>query len=113
MRPLIFISSSQKDLRRLPKVAQDDIGYALYEAQIGRLSRHAKPMTGFGSGVFEIALEIKDGAFRAAYVVRLYRAVYVLHVFQKKSKSGIATPKPDLSFIRERLKDAEEIDTAD
>lgn len=113
MRPLIFIASSQNDLRCLPKKAQDDIGYALYEAQIGGLSRFAKPLKGLGSGVFEVALELQEGAFRAAYVVRLYRAIYVLHVFQKKSKSGIATPKPDIALIRERLKDAEQIDQAD
>lgn len=113
MRYVVFISSSQKDLRRLPRTAQDDIGFALYEAQIGTLSKLAKPLHGFGSGVFEIAVQNRDGAFRAAYVVRLRKAVYVLHVFQKKSKSGIATPKPDLKLIAERLKDAEELDKAD
>ena len=43
---------------------------------------------------------------RAVYTVRFREAVFVLHVFQKKSKRGIATPKPDLDLIRERLKAA-------
>lgn len=113
MRDVVFISSSQKDLRGLPIAVQNDIGFALYEAQIGNLSQYAKPLHGIGSGVFEIAVQNRDGAFRAAYVVRLRKAVYVLHVFQKKSKSGIATPKPDLKLIAERLKDAEELDKTD
>jgi phage-related protein len=111
MRQLLFVSSADRDLRRLPKIARDEIGFALYEAQTGGISRFAKPLKGFGSGVFEIALEVHEGAFRAAYVVRLSQGVYVLHVFQKKSKRGIATPQPDIALIRERLKYAEEFDT--
>ena len=70
----------------------------------------AKPLKGLGPGVFELVLEQQGSAYRAAYVVRLRNAVYLLHVFQKKSKSGIATPRPDIALIRERLKHAEEID---
>ena len=36
------------------------------------------------------------------------RAVFVLHMFQKKSKRGAATPKADIDLIRERLKVAEQ-----
>lgn len=96
----------------MPREAQRVIGFALHEAQLGQFSRFAKPLHGFGSGVFEIAMESKDGAFRAAYVIRLRKAIYVLHVFQKKSTSGIATPRPDLNLIAERLKSAEELDKA-
>ena len=50
-----------------------------------------------------------DGdTFRAVYTVRFGEVVYVLHVFQKKSKRGIATPKKELELIRKRLKLAEE-----
>lgn len=113
MRQVVFIAQSQKDLRGLPKDAQRDIGFALHKAQIGELPHDAKPLHGFGSGVFEIVADNRHGAFRAAYVIRLRKAVYVLHVFQKKSKSGIATPKPDLNLIAERLKRAEELDKND
>jgi phage-related protein len=40
--------------------------------------------------------------------VRFEEAIYVLHVFQKKSKRGIATPKADIDLIRARLKAAKE-----
>lgn len=112
MRPLLFVSAARKELLKLPDAAQDEIGFELYGVQLGKVPRHAKPLKGFGSGVFEIAIELMEGAFRAAYVVRLRNAIYVLHVFQKKSKSGIATPKSDIDLIRERLKHAEEIDAA-
>ena len=50
-----------------------------------------------------------DGdTFRAVYTVRLAKAVYVLHAFQKKSKRGIATPKAELDLINQRLKRARE-----
>jgi phage-related protein len=38
--------------------------------------------------------------------VRLVDRVFVLHVFQKKSKQGSATPKADVDLIRRRLKQA-------
>jgi phage-related protein len=40
--------------------------------------------------------------------VRFREAIYVLHVFQKKSKRGIATPEHEMALIRERLKRARE-----
>lgn len=112
MRPVIFISRSRKDLLSLTKLARKEIGFALYDVQRGVFPHFAKPLHGLGSGVFEIAIELEQGAFRAAYVVRLRNAIYVLHVFQKKSKRGIETAKADIALIRERLKNAEEIDQA-
>ena len=49
----------------------------------------------------------EGGAYRAVYTVKFAEAVFVLHCFQKKSKSGIATPKTDMDIIRARLKVAE------
>lgn len=31
-------------------------------------------------------------------------SIYVIHAFQKKSKSGIATPRAEIDVIRQRLK---------
>lgn len=110
MRPLVPVFSALKDLRALPDAARVRIGRALYLAQYGAMPDMAKPLKGFGSGVFELVIEQHGSAYRAAYVVRLRNAVYLLHVFQKKSKSGIATSKLDINLIRERLKHAEELD---
>lgn len=74
----------------------------------------AKVLGGFGgAGVIEVAERFARNAYRAVYTVRLEHAVYVLHVFQKKSKSGITTPAPDIDTIRRRLREAEVLDAAE
>ena len=94
----------------LPEEAIDTFGYALHLAQIGKKHEQAKPLRGFGSaGVLEIVEDWRGNAYRAVYTVRFAARVFVLHVFQKKSKSGIATPKQDMELIRVRLKVAEQI----
>jgi phage-related protein len=105
---LEWIGSSKKDLEALPEEVVHVFGYALYLAQIGQKHEQAKPLRGFGSaGVLEVVEDRRGNAYRAVYTVRYAARVFVLHVFQKKSKSGIATPKPELDLIRNRLKVAE------
>jgi phage-related protein len=70
----------------------------------------AKPLKGLGPGVLEVIADHRAGTYRAVYTVRFAERVYVLHVFQKKSKKGIATPKADMELVRQRLKRAEELD---
>ena len=83
----------------------DVFGYALHLAQTGKKHFQAKPLHGFGSaGVLEVVEDLRGNTYRAVYTVRFAVRVFVLHVFQKKSKSGIATPKPDADLIRIRLK---------
>lgn len=50
--------------------------------------------------------DFRSDTFRAVYTVKFAGWVYVLHCFQKKSKSGIKTPKEDLDLIKVRLKAA-------
>ncbi len=84
------------------------MGFALYQAQIGGKHGHAKPLKGFGgSVVLEIVSNYDGDTFRAVYTVKFAQAIYALHASQKKSKSGIKTPKEDLASIRLRLKVAE------
>ena len=59
--------------------------------------------------VLEIVEDWHGNAYRAVYIVRFAAAVFVLHVSQKKSKTGVATPKQDMELIGERLKAAEQI----
>ena len=92
----------------MPGEVQDAFGYALHQAQSGKKHEQAKPLKGFGSaGVLEVVEVSGSGTFRAVYTIKFGNAVYVLHCFQKKSMHGIATPKPDMDLIRERLKAAE------
>jgi phage-related protein len=104
-KPLEWIGSSKKDLKALPEEVVDVFGYALYLAQTGQKHEQAKPLRGFGSaGILEVVEDWRGGSYRAVYTIRCAVRVFVLHVFQKKSKSGIATPKPDLDLIKERLR---------
>ena len=92
----------------MPEEVQDVFGYALYLAQIGKKHEDAKPLKGFGSaGVLEVVEDWHGDTYRAVYTVRFAAAVYVLHVFQKKARKGIETPKHEINLIHERLKAAE------
>lgn len=107
-KPLFWIGSSLNDLKGCPDEVQDVIGYALHWAQIGGKSPAAKPLQGFGNaGVLEVVDDFDGNTYRAVYTVRFAQAVYALHVFQKKSHKGIATPKSDIDLVKARLKRAE------
>lgn len=105
LKPVGWIGSSRVDLQGCPKPIRRAFGFALLEAQAGRTHSHAKPMKGFGgAGVWELAGAHRSGSYRMVYTVLFDEVVFVLHVFQKKSRRGIATPKHDLDLIRERLR---------
>src|SRR4051794_13539981 len=108
LKSLIWIGSSKNDLKGLPVEVQDEVGYGLHQAQLGEFPDSAKPLKGF-DGVFEIISRFDKNTYRAVYAVKLDEKVYVLHVFQKKSKTGISTPKPDVDLIKQRWKLAKTI----
>jgi len=108
-KPLFWIASSRDDICELPKDVRRIFGFALRMAQRGSKHEDAKPLKGFGgAGVLEVVANDDGDTFRAVYTVRLAGRVYVLDVFQKKSKKGIATPRPDIDRIKVRLKRAEQ-----
>lgn len=110
LKPLVWIASTKKDLLALPGDVVDTFGYALHLAQSGKKHEDAKALRGFGSaGVLEVMEDWRGNTYRAVYTVRFAAAVFVLHVFQKKSTRGIATPKQDLELIKDRLRLAEQI----
>jgi len=109
VRPVAWIGSSKANLSAFPEEVKDSIGYALYVAQQGGKHRDTEPLRGFGgAGILEIIDDFDGDTYRAVYTVRFAGRVYVLHVFQKKSKTGIKTPKAEINLIRLRLKRAEE-----
>ena len=110
MKPLHWVGRSKRDLLSLPEPVVDLFGFAFFLAQEGKKHEQAKPLKGFASaGVIEVVEDWDRSTYRAVYTVRFESAVFVLHVFQKKSKRGAATPKTDIHLIRERLKAAEQI----
>lgn len=106
-KPVKWVGSSKRDLVSMPEDVKDVFGHAIDLAQAGGKHRDAKVLSGFGSaGVIEVVENHHGDTYRAVYTVKFAGWVYVLHCFQKKSKSGIATPQPDLDLIASRLKAA-------
>ena len=106
-KPLNWVGSAKRDLDTMPDDVQDVFGHAIDLAQAGGKHQDAKALSGFGSaGVLEVVEDLRGDAYRAVYTVRFAGWIYVLHCFQKKSKSGIKTPKTDLDLINARLKAA-------
>ena len=110
MKVVYYVGSSEKDLQKLPEDTIDVFVYGLSIAQKGGKSPKGKVLQGFGGAdVVELIDKSADGTYRAVYTVRMPEVIFVLHVFQKKSKHGIATPKQDIDLIKSRLKRAQEI----
>jgi phage-related protein len=85
-KPLHFVGSSRKDLRGLPEDVQDVFGSALLDAQCGDVPEGARA---FGEGlphqVMKLVEDHQGDTYRPTYSTSSPRAVYVLHVFKKKS----------------------------
>ena len=110
IKEIIWFGRTKKDLKTMPSEVVDAIGFSLYQAQLGERAENTKVLKGFhGAGVLEIIESDQAGTYRAVYTVKFGNEVYILHCFQKKSKSGISTPKEDMDIINKRLKEAEEI----
>ncbi|HLG20847.1 MAG TPA: type II toxin-antitoxin system RelE/ParE family toxin [Bdellovibrionota bacterium] len=110
LKPLTWVGASLKNFREFPDPVKDDMGYALYIAQQGGKHADAKPLKGFGgAGVVEVVGDYRGDTFRTIYTVRLAGAVYVLHAFQKKSKTGRKTPESEIELVKRRLIQAEQI----
>ncbi|MBI3211674.1 MAG: XRE family transcriptional regulator [Simkania negevensis] len=107
VKRLIWIGSSRSDLKGFPERLRRAIGYALHLAQLNLRPERTKMLSGLGSAkVLEIRENDESGTYRVVYTVEFQSFVFVLYAFQKKSKTGIATPKQEIELIKKRLKDA-------
>jgi len=103
-KDLVWVSTSLRDLRRFPDTVVRVMGFALFQAQSGGKHVQAKPLKGFkGGGILEVVEDFDGNTYRAVYAVCFAEAVYVLHVFQKKSRRGIETPRHEMELVRSRL----------
>jgi phage-related protein len=106
-KPLKWVGSAKRDRDAMPEDVKDVFGHAIDLAQAGGKHQDAKVLAGFGSaGVLEVVEDSRGDTYRAVYTVRFTGWIYVLHCFQKKSKSGIKTPKKDLDLIHAPLEAA-------
>jgi len=108
-RPISWIKAARKEFEKFPIEAQLLCRSALAVASEGGMAEIAKPLLGFGSGVFEVALPYRGNAFRVVYAVQLADAVWVVHAFQKKSTLGIKTPKHEINLVHDRLQRLKEM----
>ena len=108
-RPIVWMKGARRDFEDFPDRARDRLLDALTVVAEGGMPPIAKPLTGFGSGVLELALAFRGDAFRVVYAVQLGADVWVIHAFKKKSKTGIKTPKHEIDLIHARLRRLKEI----
>jgi phage-related protein len=108
-RRISWIKAARKVFENFPGDVQSDMLAALTVAAEGSKSDKAKPFAGVEGGVFEIALRYRGDAFRSIYALKIDDGIWVLHAFQKKSKSGIKTPQIEVDLIRDRLKRLKEM----
>jgi phage-related protein len=103
LKQIIWIGSARKDLKKFPSKVRDEIGHSLYLLQQNEEARNCKRLKGFSHGVTEIISDFDKNTFRTVYTAKLGNYLYVLHCFQKKSKSGIKTPLKEIELIKQRL----------
>jgi phage-related protein len=109
VRIISWIKAARRDFEEFPETVQSDMRDALTLAAEGEMSGKAKPFKGIDGGVFEIALRHRGDAFRVIYALKIDIDIWVIHSFQKKSKSGVKTPKPEIDLISDRLRRLKEM----
>ena len=105
-RKLVWLVDTLERLKCFPPSVQQRLGFALYQAQIGKKHESAKILHGFAETVWQVRADDQGGTYRAVYIAQFHGAVYVLHAFQKKAKSGISTSQMEVELIRKRLQRA-------
>jgi phage-related protein len=102
LKPIHFVGTSRADLQRLPESARETAGFQLFKIQQGQEPDDWKPLPMVGSGVQEVRISDKGNAYRVFVLAKFEEAVYVLHVFQKRSQK---TAKSDVRLARSRYVD--------
>ncbi|MDD9984700.1 MAG: type II toxin-antitoxin system RelE/ParE family toxin [Spirochaetaceae bacterium] len=83
---------------------RDRVNTALTIAAEGSKADIAKPLRGLGPGVMEVAVRYRSDAWRVVYVTQIAGTLWVIHALQKKSRTGIKTPKAEVELVRARLR---------
>lgn len=104
LRNVSWLKGALKDFKAFPTPAQQKAARCLTQIAEGDAPEIAKPMAGLGAGVWELAIKERGDAFRVIYALQLDDDIWVVHAFQKKSTSGIATPKREIDVVKDRIK---------
>lgn len=101
---MVWMGRSKKDHLEMPDPVQDTFGYRLDQAQIGLIPDGSIRLKAHLRGVIEIRMDHEGDTYRMIFTTEVADAVYVLHVFKKKSKRGSQTPREEIDRITRRLK---------
>lgn len=108
-RPISWIKAAYKSFLTFPADVREEVLSALDIAAQGEMADTAKPLHGLGSGVIELAIRHRGDAWRVVYALRVGTEIWVVHAFQKKSTSGIATPKHEIDLVAAHMKRLKEM----
>ena len=108
-RPISWIKAARREFEKFPDKVRTQGLTALTIAAEGGKADIAKPLHGIGSGILELVLNDRSGTFRVVYAVQLGNDLWVVHAFQKKSKTGVKTPSGEIDVVRQRLKRLKEM----
>ena len=108
-RPISWVKAARKEFDAFPSDVQLAALRSLTIAAEGQKADNAKPLAGLGNGIVEIVLRHRTDAFRVVYATQIGDELWVVHAFQKKSKSGIKTPQHEIDLIRFRIKRLKEL----
>lgn len=98
---VVWLGNSREVLRAFPTGAQQDLGYALYQLQLGQVPADSRPMRGIGPGVYELREQDARAWYRVVYLKKIENVVHVLHCFEKRTAQ---TEQKDIEVAKERLK---------
>jgi phage-related protein len=98
---VVWLGDSREALRAFPSGAQQDLGYALYQVQLGQTPPDSKPMKTVGAGVYELREQDERSWYRVFYLKKIAGVVYILHCFEKRTAQ---TEQKDINVAKERLK---------
>lgn len=109
LRSISWIKAARKEFATFPAQAIDRALDSLTIVADGGAPDIAKPLSGLGSGVWELVIRERGDAFRVVYALQLGNDIWVVHAFQKKSTKGIATPRHEIDLVRERIRKLKEM----
>lgn len=92
------MGNSQEFLAEFPEQAKREMGFELWQVQLGLMPKDFKPMPTVGAGAYEIRVRLR-GQWCVIYVAKQIDAVYVLHCFVKTTPK---TPQPDIQLAAKR-----------
>jgi phage-related protein len=98
---VVWLGDALEVLRGFPAPVQGDLGYALFQVQLGQMPPDSKPMRTVGPGVYELRDQDERAWYRVFYLKKIANLVYVLHCFEKRTAQ---TEQKDIEVARERLK---------